>query len=98
MRQRTSEEWRADLAATGPRRDEALADLSAWVLRAARFYLCRQAPGRARLDPEQVEALAEELGAAPPDHTLGAHHVDPTCALVRRSSSPAEVASCVFPW
>ena len=60
MRQRTNEEWRADLAATGPRRDEALADLRECVLRAARFYLCRQAPERARLDPEQVEALAED--------------------------------------
>ena len=30
----------------------------------------------------KLQALAEELVPAPPDHTLGAHHVDPTCALV----------------
>ena len=30
----------------------------------------------------KLQALAEELVPAPPDHALGAHHVDPTCALV----------------
>ncbi len=30
----------------------------------------------------KLQALAEELGPATPDRALGAHHVDPTCALV----------------
>jgi transposase len=34
----------------------------------------------------KLQALAEELVSAPPDHTLGAHHVDPTWALQRISS------------
>ena len=51
MQQRSNDEWREALGG-GAGRDEALADLRECVLRAARFYLCRQAPGRARLDPE----------------------------------------------
>ena len=30
----------------------------------------------------KLQALAEGLGSATPDRALGAHHVDPTCALV----------------
>ena len=44
----------------GARRDEALTDLRAWLLRSAQFYLHRQAPQLTALGPEPVAALAED--------------------------------------
>ena len=62
MRQRSNDEWREELGVASARRDEALTDLRACLLRAARFYLRRHASMHAAQGPEQVEAPAQ--GAA----------------------------------
>ena len=60
MRTRSNEAWRAELAEGSAGRDAALADLRAWLLRTAQFYLRRQAPQLTALRSEQVAELAED--------------------------------------
>ena len=60
MRARSNEAWRAELAEGSAARDEALMDLRAWLLRAAQFYLRRQAPQLTTLRAAQVADLAED--------------------------------------
>jgi RNA polymerase sigma-70 factor, ECF subfamily len=57
---RTSEDWIAQLGADGPRRDAAIAELHALLLRAARFEIRRRGAARSRLGGGDPEDLAQQ--------------------------------------
>jgi RNA polymerase sigma-70 factor (ECF subfamily) len=57
---RTNEDWVGDLRATGQRQAEALADLRAYLSRAAMYTFNRQRESLSHLGREEVRELAEE--------------------------------------
>lgn len=60
MKLRTNEEWRLDLCTPGPAQNAAIADLRAFLLRAALYSLQRSRTQLAHADPAAVEQLAED--------------------------------------
>ncbi len=62
--ERSNERWLADLSDAGPVQAEAVAHLRDYLLRAILVYLTRQRSDLARLDFEELRALAEDWAQA----------------------------------
>lgn len=60
MKPRTSPEWLSDLKSTGNTQANAIQDLRAYLLRAARYSLNRQSSALVRQMPSEIEPLAED--------------------------------------
>jgi RNA polymerase sigma-70 factor (ECF subfamily) len=60
---RLAEEWHLDLHGDGPRRDEAVAQLHALLLRAARFEVARRRSSLPQLGAAELDELAQEAAA-----------------------------------
>lgn len=62
--ERSNERWLADLSSTGPAQAQAVEQLRDYLLRAILVYLTRQRSDLARLDFEELRALAEDWAQA----------------------------------
>lgn len=59
-RERSSEDWLEGLRAAGPRREEAISELYALLLRAARFELRRRRAALSHVRGEELEDIAQQ--------------------------------------
>jgi RNA polymerase sigma-70 factor (ECF subfamily) len=71
MAERSNEEWLQALASPGDDRDEAIADLRAYLERSALFYARRRAAGLPGVSVDEIESLAQDAAQEASLHVLG---------------------------